>query len=146
MHMIILVSVYSLYTYSDKTLELQDNRPEKVKEVTCMVACRSQLIIEIIVGQNSVHVSWPLYSVIATNGCFWNSRLFLAFLFQECSLQTCGGILYTVTQISLPYCITPCNFFAKSLQATNAHKFQSAKVSHHKILYKLHFQHVLNFI
>ena len=41
MHMIILVSVYSLYMFSEKTLELQDNRPEKVKEVTCMVACRS---------------------------------------------------------------------------------------------------------
>lgn len=37
LHMIILVSVYSLYMYSGQTLELQDSRKEKEKEVTCMV-------------------------------------------------------------------------------------------------------------
>jgi len=35
--MIILLSFYSLYTYSGQTLELQDSRKEKEKEVTCIV-------------------------------------------------------------------------------------------------------------
>ena len=37
LHVIILVSVYSLYMHSGQTLELQDSRKEKEKEVTCMV-------------------------------------------------------------------------------------------------------------
>ena len=37
MHMIIFVPVYSSYMYSGQTLEMQDSRKEKEKEVTCMV-------------------------------------------------------------------------------------------------------------